>query len=232
MTGGRGIACAIALATCGLGAASPALGHEVRPGYLEMTEVAPGRYDVLFKTPSAGGLRLKMHAVLPESCPATTLVSGRMTAGALLERWTVQCEGSLVGETIAIDGLEALLTDVLVRIQSIEGPTLTVRLRPASSSFVVPAAPSSWDVAMTYLVLGVEHILGGIDHLLFVLALLLVVSGPWLLLKTITAFTVAHSLTLAAATLGLVRVPGAPVEAVIALSIMFLASAPSSCFRK
>ena len=76
MTGGRGIACAIALATCGLGAASPALGHEVRPGYLEMTEVAPGRYDVLFKTPSAGGLRLKMHAVLPESCPTDDLIDG------------------------------------------------------------------------------------------------------------------------------------------------------------
>ncbi len=224
MTRWRVTGCALVLTTLLFGAPPPALGHEVRPGYLEMTEVAPGRYDVVFKTPSSGGLRLKMHAVLPESCPATTLVSGHMTGRALLEQWTVQCEASLVGETITIDGLDALLTDVLVRIQPLDRSPMTVRLRPASSSFVVPAEPSTWDVAVTYLVLGVEHILGGVDHLLFVLALLLIVSGRWLLLKTITAFTVAHSLTLAAASLGFVDVPSAPVEAMIALSIMFLAS--------
>ena len=117
MTRWRVTGCALVLTTLLFGAPPPALGHEVRPGYLEMTEVAPGRYDVVFKTPSSGGLRLKMHAVLPESCPATTLVSGHMTGRALLEQWTVQCEASLVGETITIDGLDALLTDVLVRIR-------------------------------------------------------------------------------------------------------------------
>ena len=164
MTGLRVTACALVLTTLVLAAPRPALGHEVRPGHLELTEVTAGRYAVVFKTPSSGGLRLKMHAVLPESCPATTLVSGQLTGRALLERWTVQCEASLVGESITIDGLDALLTDVLVRIQPLDRSPITVRLRPAASSFVVPAESSTWDVAVTYLVLGVEHILGGVIY--------------------------------------------------------------------
>jgi hypothetical protein len=88
---------------------------------------------------------------------------------------------------------------------------------------VVAAAPSALEVCRTYLVLGVEHILFGVDHLLFVLALLILVKGWRKLIGTITAFTVAHSITLAAATLGFVHVPSKPVEATIALSIVFVA---------
>ena len=207
-----------------IASSTPAAAHEVRPGYLEISEVGDGRYDVLFKTPSRGGLRLRLQAILPESCSPTTPVSARLTRDALFERWTVRCESSLAGETIAIGGLNALLTDVLVRIQPLEGSTVTVRVRPGSSSFVVPRDPAIWQIAVTYLLLGVEHIVGGIDHLLFVLALILIVSARWVLFQTVTAFTVAHSLTLAAASLGYVGMPGAPVEAVIALSIVFLAS--------
>jgi hypothetical protein len=202
----------------------PSSAHESRPGYLELNELEPGQYDALFKVPSLSGARLRMYAVFPESCVPLTPTSVYTTPGALLERTRITCEGGLVGKTIAIQGLELLITDVLVRIQPIEGAALIHRLTPSASSFVVPAAPSRLEVASTYLGLGVEHILGGIDHLLFVLALLLLVRGFGLLLKTITAFTVAHSITLALATFGFVNIPGAPVEAVIALSILFLAS--------
>ncbi len=202
----------------------PAGAHEVRPGYLELRQLDSGLYDVLFKVPTLNGARLRMRPVLPSNCEAVTPIATYLAPAAVIERWTIQCQGSLVGRTIAIAGLERLLTDVLVRIQPGEGGAITTRLRPVSASFVVPETPSAWEVARTYLTLGIEHILGGIDHLLFVLALLLIVRGRRLLLKTITAFTVAHSLTLAMATTGFVNVPGAPVEAVIALSIVFLAS--------
>ena len=206
----------------GVGGASA---HEVRPSYLAMTEVAPGRYQVVFKVPMRGSARLRMVAVLPANCRQLAPTASYLVSGAVLDRWTVQCDGSLVGGTIAIAGLETLLTDVLVRIEPLEGGSYSIRLRPNATSYLIPEAPSTWDVARTYLALGIEHILGGIDHLLFVLALLLIVGQRWgKLFKTITAFTVAHSLTLAAATLGLVAVPGTPVEAVIALSIVFLAA--------
>ena len=115
------------------------------------------------------------------------------------------------------------MTDVLVRIENLDGTTQVTRVTPSSPSFVVAAAPSALEVCRTYLVLGVEHILFGVDHLLFVLALLILVKGWRKLVGTITAFTVAHSITLAAATLGFVHVPSKPVEATIALSIVFVA---------
>ena len=199
--------------------------HEVRPGYLALTEVAAGRFEVLFKVPMRGTARLRMAAVLPANCRQLAPTASYPARGAVLERWTVECDGTIVGREVRIAGLEGTLTDVLVRIERLDGNSYSIRLRPRSPYFVIPEAPSTWDVARTYLTLGVEHILGGVDHLLFVLALLLIVGGRWgTLLKTITAFTVAHSLTLAAATLGWVSVPGAPVEAVIALSIVFLAA--------
>ncbi len=204
--------------------ALPAQAHESRPGYLELRETTPGRYEVLFKVPRKGDARLKMYATLPETCTPVVPTATYATPGALIERTTVVCEGGLVGQRLVIQGLEALMTDVLVRVHFLDGTSIMHRLRPNAPSFVVPAAPSAFDVARAYLALGVEHILGGIDHLLFVLALLLLGKGFSLLLKTITAFTVAHSITLALASLGFVQVPGAPVEAVIALSILFLAS--------
>lgn len=139
-------------------------------------------------------------------------------------RWSTVCAGGLTGQTIAIDGLNATLTDVLVRLEGADGTTQVTRLTPADASFEVEKAPSAIDVTGTYFGLGVEHILFGIDHLLFVLALLVLVEGRRRLVGTITAFTLAHSLTLAVATLGFVRVPQSPVEAFIALSIVFVAT--------
>jgi hydrogenase/urease accessory protein HupE len=143
--------------------------------------------------------------------------------GVLVERWSARCPAGLAGHELSIDGLSSTLTDVLARYERLDGTTQVARLTPSKVGFTVTNAESWHEVGLTYGALGVEHILPGIDHLLFVLALLLIVSGWRKLVATITGFTVAHSITLALATLGLVSVPQAPVEAVIALSILFVA---------
>ena len=136
----------------------------------------------------------------------------------------MSCTRGLEGQRIAIDRLDGTLTDVLVRIENTDGSVRTARLTPSAPSFIVPEQPGPLMVLRAYVGLGVEHILFGVDHLLFVLCLLLLVKSLRQLLATITAFTLAHSITLAAATLGFIHVPTAPVEATIALSIVFLAS--------
>ena len=198
--------------------------HEVRPAYLELHQSGAETYDVLWKVPGQGeDLRLGLYVQLPESCLNLTQPRGAFAANAYTERWSVQCAGGLSGGTIRIAGLSATLTDVLVRLEPLEGTTQVTRLTPAMPSFVVEAAPSRMEIVRTYLALGVEHILTGVDHLLFVLGLLLLVRGFGKLVKTVSAFTVAHSVTLTLATLGFVHVPSPPVEAVIALSIVFVA---------
>jgi hydrogenase/urease accessory protein HupE len=125
---------------------------------------------------------------------------------------------------IRIDGLDRTSTDVLVRFDFADGVSEARRLTAGDPFFTVPTQPSGLEVVQTYFLLGVEHILSGIDHLLFVLALLILVAGLRRIIWTVTAFTLAHSLTLAGATLGFVHMPGPPIEAVIALSIVFVAS--------
>jgi hydrogenase/urease accessory protein HupE len=196
--------------------------HEVRPGYLEIRQVDAESFDVLWKVPAKGEYRLRLHARLPECKGAPN--QGTFVGGAFVERWRASCPGGLVGRTIDIEGLSATRTDVLARIEWSDGTTQAVRLTPEQTSFVAQAAPGALAVSKTYFVLGVEHILLGIDHLLFVLGLLFLVGNWKRLVATVTAFTVAHSITLAAATLGLVHVAQAPVEAAIALSIMFVAA--------
>ncbi len=200
------------------------LGHEVRPGYLEIAQTGEETFDVYFKVPARGDLRLSLYAQLPEGCRAPMPVRTQAKAGAFIDQWSVSCAGGLVGETIRIEGLSATLTDVLVRLERADGTVQIAQLTPDAPNFVVQATPSAWSVVGTYLALGVEHILLGIDHLLFVLALLLLVEGWRRLVATITSFTVAHSITLAAASLGLVHLPQRPIEAVIALSIVFVAA--------
>ena len=204
--------------------ACTASAHEVRPAYLELRQTGIESYDVLWKVPARGeNLRLGLYVEFPFG--TTNVITRRMSIAndASTERWTVKREGGLTGGRIHIAGLAATMTDVLVRIESLDGTSQVTRLTPSSPSFVVKAAPGRLEVARTYLALGVEHILFGIDHLLFVLALLILVKGWRKLVGTITAFTVAHSITLAAATLGFMNVPGKPVEAIIALSIVFVA---------
>ena len=204
--------------------ALPGMTHEVRPGYLEVTETAPERYQVLWKVPMKGDAVLRMSPLFPETCQEQTPPSSRAVAAAMVKQWTIVCAGGLKDVEVTIEGLQHTLTDVLVRVTHSGGSTQTVRLAPDNIVFTVSGEPSTLEVITTYMSLGIEHILLGVDHLLFVFALLLIVQGWRRLVGTITAFTVAHSITLAAATLGYVNVPQAPVEAVIALSILFLAT--------
>ena len=197
--------------------------HEVRPGFLEIRALGSEAFDVLWKVPANGDYRLAMYVKLPATCSGAPS-SGTFIGGAFVERWRAKCPGGLVGKTVSIDGLSATRTDVLARIVREDQTTQTVRLTPEDTSFEVTAEPNGWQVARTYLVLGVQHILSGVDHLLFVLGLLFLVGSWRRLVVTVTAFTVAHSITLAAATLGLVHVPQTPIEAAIALSVMFVAA--------
>jgi len=207
-----------------LAAFSSATAHEMRPAYLEIREVAPETYDLLWKVPGAGeDLRFGLDLRLPPDIRMLGTPRVEATGRSFVERARVRRDGGLAGSKITVEGLTSTLTDVLVRIEYADGSGQTLRLTPEQPSFVVAAAPGGLQVAATYLRLGIEHILGGVDHLLFVLALLILVEALRPLVWTITAFTLAHSVTLAAATLGWVAVPPPPVEAVIALSIVFVA---------
>jgi hydrogenase/urease accessory protein HupE len=202
----------------------PAFAHEVRPAYLELHEDTANTFRVLWKTPMRGDMRLSLAPAFSGKTEFLTPVATRQTGGAAVQTWRMKAVTPLRGQTLRIAGLEATMTDVLVRAEFADGTGWTKRLTPAQPAAEIPARQSGWSVAAEYLKLGVEHILLGVDHLLFVLALLIITRGGWKLVKTVTAFTVAHSLTLAAATLGFVHVPQAPVEAVIALSIVFVAA--------
>ena len=129
----------------------------------------------------------------------------------------------MIGQRIEFVGLQASITDVLVRVSRLDGSLTTTLVHPAQPWIEIAATPGAFSVAGTFLAHGIQRILGGFDHLLFVFGLLLLVSNGWMLVKTITAFTLAHSITLALAVLGAVRLPGPPVEATIALSILLLA---------
>ncbi|MCV3243437.1 HupE/UreJ family protein [Mesorhizobium sp. ZC-5] len=197
--------------------------HDLRPAYLSITESAPSVYAVLWKAPAMGERRLAVYPQLPQSVTEPTPREGVILNDAYIERWSVHAVKGFAGETITFDGLPESRTDVLVRVQRLNGEVSTARLTPASPSWTVPAASGWQQVAATYVWLGVEHILFGVDHLLFVLALILL-AGSWQRIAvTITAFTAAHSITLGAATLGYLNVPAPPVEAAIALSIVLVA---------
>lgn len=202
----------------------PACSDELRPGYLEFRQTAPDAYGVLFKIPARGeDLRLAVYLNLPEGTQDVGPPRTSSSDGAYVERRSVRRDGGLAGHAVTIEGLSATSTDILVRVESLDGAIQTERLSPTNTSFVVQAAPGAAEVAATYLRLGIEHILFGFDHLLFVLSLVILVRDWRRVAVTVTAFTIAHSITLVAATLGFVNVPGPPVEASIALSIMLVA---------
>jgi hypothetical protein len=197
--------------------------HEIRPGLLTITEEKPGWFEVVWKVPVLPGYELDIKPVLPSSLAAYGPPANHDVPGAKVQVSTYQAkEGGLAGEKITIDGLSATQIDTMVRINFADGTSQSAILRPASPSFTVPAPGTKAEIAWVYLRLGVEHILQGIDHLLFVLGLLLIVGSRLTLLKTITAFTIAHSITLAIATLGYASAPVLPLNAAIALSILFL----------
>jgi hydrogenase/urease accessory protein HupE len=204
--------------------AASAPAHDARPAYLELV-AQDAVFELSWKRPVLGGRAPTMELALPPACRDVVPPVSSNLGDALLERRLIDCGAAgLAGQPIRFPGLDRTLSDVLVRIEQADGSTFTQLVKASRPWVLVAEPPSAWAVARQYLELGVAHILLGFDHLLFVLALLLIVRGWRRLLATVTAFTVAHSITLAAATLGFVRVPGPPVEATIALSIVFLAS--------
>ncbi len=209
----------------GLYPAMPANADEIRPALLDIKEQNTGLFAVTWKVPTRGDRILAITPQLPDSLELLGSPSVQDIPGARIEHATYKNNGaSLTGQSIVINGLSALQTDVLLLIQLQDGTQHSAILRPGSPEFTIPLEASKLEIAGDYWHMGTIHILEGVDHLLFVLALLLIVSGLGSLVKAVTAFTVAHSITLALATLGVVHVPAAPTEAIIALSILFLAS--------
>jgi hydrogenase/urease accessory protein HupE len=198
---------------------------EFKPGYLQLTQLDAETYDVLWKIPAIDeSTTLKVKPGFPDGTEALTDVRSTFSRGITVQRWRIRVPQGLDGKVISFSQLSETRIDVLARLVRLDGTVQLERILPARARFVVRSSPGPLEVVSTYTILGIEHILFGFDHLLFVLALILLVQGTRRLLYTITAFTVAHSLTLAGATLGWVHVPGPPVEASIALSIVFVAS--------
>jgi hydrogenase/urease accessory protein HupE len=197
--------------------------HEVRPAYLRIQQSDAESFDFLWRVPARGDLRLGIYVSLPDNCETAGEPLTWQEGGTYIERWSARCPGGITGKRVEITGLSSTVIDALARYERLDETTQIVRLTPAEPGFEVTDSESWGQVASTYTMLGIEHILLGIDHLLFVLALLMLVPNMRTLVWTITSFTLAHSLTLAAATLGWVHVPQQPVEAVIALSILFVA---------
>ncbi len=205
---------------------SPSLNaHESRPAHLEIRQAPAGILAVNWTRPVRNQRVLPLHPIFPADCKVVGTVAPYPLQGLLHQRWTLDCgESPLPGRRIAVAGLKAGISDVLLRFQSQDGASHTALLNRKNPAFVLPEeSASAPDSKPYYLRLGVEHILGGPDHLLFVLLLLLLLRGLGALIKTITAFTLGHSITLAASVLGWVHFPAAPVEALIALSIVLLA---------
>lgn len=197
--------------------------HELRPSFLEMTETAPGVFDTRLRVSTLGPSRVRLGLVFPERCRDTAPPEIVAADGAEVTRRQIACGGPIGGERIGIDGLGGTMNDVIVRVEALGGEVQTTRVLPEVPSFAIAASQSRLEVGWTYAVLGTQHILLGLDHLLFVLALLLLIRSPRVLLATITAFTLAHSITLALSAVGLARAPQTLVEALVALSIVFVA---------
>jgi hydrogenase/urease accessory protein HupE len=196
--------------------------HELRPGFLELRETGPGTYDFLWKKPAGGEIEIYIAPIIPKECRLATSGQQQLTPGALVVRGTLRCEGGIQGKMLAIDGLDSTVTDVIIRVHHADGRLESHLLKPVNPSVTLGAQTTGWQRSRAYLRLGIEHILLGVDHLLFVLGLLLIVNDRWTLVKTITSFTIAHSITLAIATLGYASAPVPPLNAAIALSILFL----------
>jgi hydrogenase/urease accessory protein HupE len=202
---------------------TPTRADELRPGYLELTQKSPSVWHMVWKAPIKGGLATNVRPDLPKSCKAS-LPHRELVAAAVVSVSEVRCSAPLAGQHLGLTGLDASFTDALVRIAPLGRPVQAARLTADAPITQVQVRADRSQVAATYLRLGVEHILTGYDHLLFVLSLVLLLAGGWKIAKTVTAFTVAHSLTLIGTTLHLVSVQRQPVEICIALSIVFLAA--------
>ena len=198
--------------------------HEVRPAYLSVYEDAPNEFSVLLKTPMQGDARLALSALFSGKIEKVTPIVSHPTGDAMVQTWRMRTVEPLAGQNVVIDGLQNTMTDALVHVVFANGNSWTARLTPSEPSAVIPASQSAWAAFITYVRHGIEHIAFGFDHLLFVTGLMLIVRDWRKLVKAITAFTAAHSITLSCATLGWLTLPSRPVEAMIAISIVMVAA--------
>ncbi|MEP3048443.1 MAG: HupE/UreJ family protein [Roseibium sp.] len=199
-------------------------GHALQPGFAAIEQIGEDSWKVFWRRPDVSGRPMPIDLVLPEGCSPDRGSAAVQRQGAWETAWVATCLDGVSGKTLLIEGLEKTQTDVLVRFAPLEEPVQSLRLTAENPSILVPETPDAWDVFTSYTVLGFEHILEGWDHLLFLFALLVLIRDFWRLVGAVTAFTVAHSITLAASAMGWFTLPPPPVEAVIALSIVFLAS--------
>lgn len=205
-----------------LGLGTSVWADQLRPGYLELKQRDERIWSVIWKAPVIGGLATRAQPAFPSFCSFNP-DAARLEGAAVLVKGWLTCSRPLAGAQVGLKGIEASFTDALVRIAPLDGPPQAERLTSSRPLIRVATKPDRWQVARTYLVLGIEHILAGYDHLLFVVALVLLLLRPWTVIKAATAFTIAHTITLAGTTMGLFGLAQAPVEATIALSIVFLA---------
>jgi hydrogenase/urease accessory protein HupE len=207
---------------CGSLVAPAVLAHETRPAYLEIKETAPGQYEVIWRTPVNAGMRLPILLQFSSDVKNVKDPTTQELTDSLVERRWIEVKDGISGKRIDFVGLQGTITDVLVRVELLDGRKLTTIVHPSQAWMEVAPTQGRLAVIGNYLLLGIRHISLGADHLLFLLGLLLIVKNRWMLLKTVTAFTVAHSITLAIATLGYADAPVVPLNAAIALSILFL----------
>lgn len=200
----------------------PAQADELRPGYLEFTQLNQTEWKLVWKAPVIGGLATRSRPAFPPFCTQSA-PQARAEGLVLIAESRLSCSRELAGSQIGLSGMDATFTDALLRVAPLGRPVQAARLTQNQAMVEVATVPDSWEVARSYFLLGVIHILEGYDHLLFVIALVLLIRQPMMVVKAATAFTLAHSITLVGSTLGLVGLAQAPVEALIALSIVFLA---------
>jgi hydrogenase/urease accessory protein HupE len=203
--------------------ASPAQADELRPGYLEFTQKSASEWMLIWKAPLRGGVTPATQPILPKGCAPINTPRQEMGLVSFTTISAIRCAGDVAGSQIGLSGFSTSQTDVLVRVAPLGRPVQAMRLTAAEPTAEIRAKADVWQVARIYFVTGVHHILFGYDHLLFVVSLVLLLGGLWPIARAVTAFTIAHSITLIGTTLGFFGLPQRPVESVIALSIMFLA---------
>lgn len=205
-------------------ATTSVIAHESRPFLLEIKEIQSDTYSVLWKSPEGGLMKGKLYPVFPKSCAEKTSAASDLSY-ARVSNQLLYCEGGLAGKSISVHGLDLNIgISAFVRISFLSGQTHTKILLNISPEYLVPEKENKATIIRSYTVLGMKHIAFGADHLLFIICLMILVQNYKLLLWTITGFTIAHSISLAASVLSLVRLPTAYVECCIALSIVFLAA--------
>jgi hydrogenase/urease accessory protein HupE len=202
---------------------APAYADELRPGYMEFSQKTASQWKLVWKAPFKTGLTSATQPVIPKGCVVQGDWTRKLLGNSMLSTASVMCAHDIAGQNIGLSGFSSSQTDVLVRVAPLGRPVQVMRLTAAEPLVQIKAKSGRWQVAATYFVTGIEHILFGYDHLLFVVSLILLLGGAWTVAKAVTAFTIAHSITLIGTTLGMFGLPQAPVESVIALSIIFLA---------